>query len=777
MRNQQERDRRPGGNRRHHQQAWAPYNFVPMPDKPLYAELQHTDGTKDENPIPQRHDEYTDGRHTGYFDVTLTTKTPLFVRGMLTESEITDEEDGIKKRKTDKEISELTRKNPNAFSIDRQRPIIPGSSLRGMIRTLVEIVTSSKMHFVSDNKLVYRAVFGNDSLAREYRDMVAEEIGNTHFMYPSSRIQGGYLQRGQSKSGWVIRPAQRFQDESFVLVNVEIIRHSGIATNQYQKTHKVYVRPASRTTYNSRSRQGLQLELAQTNHMSRTPAAGLEKANLVISGSAPRRHWYPAIYAPNIDPANDIPISEEMWDDYKLDRDLQRGIETRKIEENAPLFYLIDNQRLLFFGPTLFFRMPYRHSIGSLMTDLLRQDNPEIDYAEALFGYVSGKDEKRRPSAYAGRVTVTSATVTQDSPHRDHPFDETIIPKILSSPKPTTFQHYLEQPNGWQTPTHQLHHYNDDTHIRGHKLYWRQMIADLESVKEADASKNPDTSTQHTIIKPVRKDVQFAFKVHFENLTDAELGALAWVLTFDGDTEARHQLGMGKPFGLGVVKLEPQLVLTPRRERYSRLFDADGSWFTAERSITAAEQSEYIEAFKSQIPGFDDPQSRIGELMALVRKQERTPLFEYMQIEAQDENGEKINQYQGRPVLPYPSEVLEQVESQRQEFEAQAQERQRQQRHQQAQQFRTRIQKDGLMVGDVIEGAVFDYSGGQAWFEPLKVYFGENRWYSLENLTDYSYEAVLRGSAPANEGAVVQGRVIQIDHTANPVVLICEPVE
>jgi len=622
-------------NRRQHSKAWAPYNFVPLPKEPTYAEI-------DQDGLPQTHDQYTQGKHTGYFAVTLDTETPLFVRGMLT---VKDRSDGIE-----------SRTKPEAFSIDMKKPVIPGSSLRGMLRTLVEIVTNSKMHFVSNNKLVYRAVFGNDSLAQDYRSMVTEEIGSTHFMYPSSKLQSGYLQQGQSESGWVINPAQTFYNESFVLVDTDSIRRAAIAMGHPQITHKVFVQPQPRSTYKSQSRNGLKLELAQTSQITQSPAPHLKEATLVVSGKAPKRHWYAAIYAPDNDPTKHIPISQQMWADYEKDRDLQRGIPTRKLNKSDPLFYLLDQRgALVFFGPTMFFRTPYSKSIHGLISKNLRESNSSLDYAEALFGYVSEQNETRSPSAYAGRVSVTSAQVIEE---RLDYFDRTIVPKILASPKPTTFQHYLEQPEGWRTPTHQLRHYGDDTTIRGYKLYWRQMVKSLKAVEETGKRDNsnepltPENSSQHTRITPVRTGVSFCFRVYFENLSDVELGALVWVLTFGGDPDARHQLGMGKPFGLGVVKLKPKLVLTERPERYSRLFDDQGQWFTNETMIGEKQQAELVVAFKKKMGDFDN-QLHIRELLALVRKQElNETMFSYMKIET-----DQGNDYDGRPVLPYPSEV------------------------------------------------------------------------------------------------------------------------
>jgi CRISPR-associated protein (TIGR03986 family) len=622
-----------GKNRRQHHVAWAPYNFVPMPDKPVYAEL-------DQQGIPQPHCVYDSQRHTGYFDVQLTTETPLFIRGMLKVGETEGEE----------KLGDEMRNNDRAFSIDGTRPAIPGSSLRGMLRTIVEIITYSKMHFVGDTKLVYRSVFGNDSLARDYRSMVVDEIGSKHFRYPTQLMHGGYLQRGTSQSGWVIQPAKEHEGQSFVLVDTDAIERIGISTSNYQKTHQVYVLPVARTTHHSgRERghdRGLRLEVAKTSDINKQPATGYESATLVISGEAPQRHWYGAIYNPS-DEAKPIPISQQMWDDYKVDSEMQRGIETRKIREGDALYYLLDESgRLIFWGPTMFFRMPYRFSIGQMMKPSLRKSNPNIDYAEAMFGYVSEQDETREPTAYAGRISVTSAFVAEEL---DNYYDDTIVPRILGSPKPTTFQHYLEQPNGEQTPTHQLRHYGDDTKIRGHKLYWRRMIESLAPVKEPDNSKTPETSTQHTRIKPVCKGVRFKFRVYFENLSDIELGALIWAINLGKDPDARHQLGMGKPLGLGVVKLEPTLTLTLRQERYSKLFNEDGTWFEGTTKPADDEAAACVNAFKQKMGNFDNAE-RIQELKTLLRMQNPDGSRAiYMKIENND--------YDGRPVLPYPSQV------------------------------------------------------------------------------------------------------------------------
>jgi CRISPR-associated protein (TIGR03986 family) len=793
-------------SKRRHAQAWAPYNFVPMPDKPLYADLKHNDAQG--NALAQRHDTYEANGHTGYFEVTLTTETPLFIRGMLTEEDVTNDpaENGVRTPKTEKEIGELTRNNPNFFSIDGECPVIPGSSLRGMLRTLVEIVTNSKLHFVHDSTLVFRAIYYADALANTYRDIATDVQGDKAYTYPTRRMYGGYLRRGDSPSGWVIQPAQMHHGESFALVNRKAVADRGIPEKPPYKTYPVGVRPPTSRHWHT-GKQGVQLEITEATSISREVNGDYVPATLLIAstvgalkGKGSNRTWYPVVYAedPNAEP---IPISQRVWDDFVLDRDLKRGIANRRIDsEGDVLFYLLDGQgRLQFFGPTMFFRMPYANSIQQLAPPELRTRNSRTDYAEALFGYVSERDERTEGKAatYAGRVSVTSAHVTGE-PDTQGYYDEQIVPRILASPKPTTFQHYLEQPDaakGLNGDVAKLHHYGTHSaRLRGRKLYWRQRIEGLKSVKDDDQEtplegypeRNIKPRTQHTCMKPVRSQVEFKFRVYFENLTAAELGALSWALTFGEIAEApdnvnenqkdkplyRHQLGMAKPLGLGVVKLTPQLVLTPRTERYGRLFDDAGQWFTAQRSATTEEQKTFVDAFKALTPDFD-AQPHIQELLALAQRQEPNAYFSYMQIEAQDASGGKDNQYDGRPVLPRPSEqlaVFTEAERRRQE---QIEAEQRKEEAARKQNFMKRVREQGLEIGDVIGGRVFQVDGDTLYVNLSEVYEDDNP-KNPGSKTKNKYEAVIYGVSGIKRKEKVKARVVDITGDSEPFLLVCE---
>lgn len=105
------------------------------------------------------------------------------------------------------------------------------------------------------------------------------------------------------------------------------------------------------------------------------------------------------------------------------------------------------------------------------------------------------------------------------------------------------------------------------TVLRGHKLYWHKgavtaelIPAALEELKDKKTGEENPHDTQHTQIRPVRAGVRFAFRIHFENSSDEELGALLWLIVLPDvqNREHRHSLGMGKPYGMGAVRLRPK---------------------------------------------------------------------------------------------------------------------------------------------------------------------------------------------------------------------------
>jgi len=161
--------------------AIAPYNFVPLPNTVVTAVARPGD-------LPD-HDRYDPERHTGYFEVTLTTRSPLYVRCPLTREQFDRQEakqyaDGHPlPERGNPEFRRLVKNLPDFFyTHDPNQPVIPGSSLRGMLRNLLEIVSYGKMQGATDKHLFFRTV-DNTAVGQHYRGRM------------TGKVEGGFLRR------------------------------------------------------------------------------------------------------------------------------------------------------------------------------------------------------------------------------------------------------------------------------------------------------------------------------------------------------------------------------------------------------------------------------------------------------------------------------------------------------------------------------------------------------------------------------------------------------
>lgn len=681
--------------------ARAPYNFVPLPDQVVAV---------DEGEIPGQA-EYSD--HTGWIDCHLTTKSPFYTRAAMT-SEF------FRRDSAEKWFRELSsdeqRARAQIFHTENAgRPVIPGSSLRGMLRSLVEIISYSKVKWVADDQLFFRAVGDTTSLGKEYRGRMLKSIGDADVPC----VRAGYLRKkGHS---YVIRPAQEVLDTQYFRVEESVAKTavtglldmSQLKTrrdeSEYRAPNNAYqwlrrgvwfqpVVPADHRHTDRLLRYGKVTNLTESS----PPALnGWQKGWFIATGWIPGRpgrlgkhlHW---IVAPPLPTATeDIEVRDEDIRAYKDGGGISQAIDAKHFDvlsaasdtgtypEGCPCFYVAwqdsRDEKHVSFGHTAMFRLPYERTPLDYVPQAVR-DSSQTDLAEAIFGYAPEAGDRRRTSR-AGRVFVTDATYVS------HPQGQPLFlssnwftPKVLGSPKPTTFQHYLVQSgDAGHDPLAKDHlaHYGTDpteTEIRGTKLYWhKQGDVTRQRLEEIDQARINRSPKQYTGIKPVASQVRFTFRVYFDNLQDQELGALLWALTLpgaEGQTYC-HKLGMGKPLGLGSVHIEDVTLTLTRRTadktdqpaeagRYARLFNAAATaWHVGgESGDIASYVGRFEEFLRGRLGQSANPPSlsslpRIAMLLKLLECPGPVDeLTRYMQVEP-------TNEYKLRPVLPDPLHIDE----------------------------------------------------------------------------------------------------------------------
>lgn len=688
--------------------AKAPYSFVPLPGQVVPA-----------NDLPD-HDTFANGL-SGHFIVRLTTQSATYIRGLLTSKEFRLQEEnkdidgnptervvGGRKERIATPFRKLVKNKPDFFNYaGEERPIIPGSSLRGMLRTLFEIVTFSKVQPISDAlKMYFRAVAAeaNDPLRRPYRSV----IGNN-----ASQVRVGYLD--QDREGWWIIPAKPPQQvdpdltkDRYIKVRKDSVSNGSVTVNipgfvgldgqGYRVQYYDVKFDVGRSWYINRRGE----RKTPTTATRIATDSGTHEGTLVATGNmletsdgslpSPRMNIY---LIPEKSDEQRIPISEQAIEDYQsaltpfqteMPFDRTSGV----LEPGRPVFYISPGRAgdpVIYFGHTPNFRIQHVRGNGEsravtprdFVPAALNSENT-LDMAEAVFGFVRSPAYRRQQgiaqgdkrASYASRVFVTDARLLGNPP--DVFFiaegDHTLVPKILATPKPTSFQLYLVQTSEMKA---QLKHYGsktpNETIIRGHKLYWHKgRITKIDLEPEADDPGMVDgsvkaDSTQHTQIKPLRPDLTFEFRVYFENLNEIELGALAWVLTLpEGHC---HKIGMGKPLGMGAVLLHnAELQLADRVARYSALFDGP-SW--AQPTLRDTTMSDYKKLFEDHVLKTIAPHTssfvslpRISALLTMLKYWERTDAWlhetQYMKIHTgQDDD------YTRRTVLPNPDGMIGQA--------------------------------------------------------------------------------------------------------------------
>ncbi|GIK55644.1 MAG: TIGR03986 family CRISPR-associated RAMP protein [Chloroflexi bacterium] len=665
--------------------AVAPYNFIPLPEKMVVAQP------------PPDHDSYQPEpvAYTGWIACELETCSPTYIRGMLTEKQFAS----FGQAGPDQLTEEQKEAMANFFGLSQDVPLIPGSSLRGMIRQLVEIVGHGRMRYVSPTPtFTYRAVAAqnDDPLREPYREVVGAFARN---------VRAGILEkRGDA---WWIQPTllpsslNLAEKGAFLKIKERDIPAKSIP-GLYRLNSPDY-RPAwhyvSFDVEDRRGKQGMHTAVTrigarEANH--RYEGILVCSGNMMETGDKTNRKNHALILAKD-GHARSVQIDPQAVQDYRdgltpfqEELDAWGGKGWGCLKDGAPIFYVSEGNMVRYFGHSPNFRIPARlnlpgESRAANPRDFVPahlRENPQPDMADAIFGWVEEREKGTvvgPPGQRAGRVFFSDGRCDAGQ-ENIWLAAEPITPHVLSGPKPTTFQHYLVQDGKAGQNGHHpdnkaaLAHYGTppgETEIRGYKLYWHKGAKPKIEANAVELS-HPK---QLTRIKPLQAGVRFRFKVHFENLRPEELGLLWWALALPGEAgkQYRHKLGMGKPLGMGAVAITPQLFITDRPARYETLFSGE-QWQTGVQTADAQPFLDALNRYLLQEKGLGARQQNITELeriqmlLAMLEWREGSPEWQaktrYMEIERptgrrrSDGQPETFNEYKERPVLPNPFGVL-----------------------------------------------------------------------------------------------------------------------
>lgn len=233
-----------------------------------------------------------------------------------------------------------------------------------------------------------------------------------------------------------------------------------------------------------------------------------------------------------------------------------------------PVFYvgkLTDqNPETFAFGLTRLFKAPHKWGLGDVIkasgiSDPMKDDivdMGELDMIDALFGYVYEGPESKRdttsPSALARRGRIAFSMARLVPASRTIPSEA--ISTVQGAPKPAFAPFYL----AGATPDYSA---VLAPKIAGRKRYPPNPNSDFNSIMQrltsrADGQPPNNVGSQLHFLLPEdpATGIVFESKIRLTNVTKAELGLVISAITLGGGSTRRHAIGRAKNEGAGRIK-------------------------------------------------------------------------------------------------------------------------------------------------------------------------------------------------------------------------------
>ena len=520
------------------QEIVVPYNFIPVSSwvfNPEWAEETYHD-------IP-----FSDGL-SGRIDYTLTNYSPLCVGHSQTNDRHLKWE-----RDADNHL------------------VIPGSSIKGMLRTALEIVSFGRMQFFYDRKHAFRLKIGAvKGLNSKYKLIPI-------FVRPRSDGTWEYFETDYSPD---FKPMCASVSEDILKSRFNLTAKA-TATEKYESLFKITSANEIPLLYAElKDKKGCSVKQMMKDESDRRYTfwrevvdfsykpgpnryAGMfmfmnENISMNSNGKANKYCDY-FFYVKNIKRLDDQNEWKQL--DKGLIEDLNMSLPPVKADSNGfkadNLYNYVHNHMNQKYGFPVWYlkgegesrdaigfcqvmRKTYDKSVGDLVRNGYHETvNTELpDLTDLMFGFTDS-DAGKAMGSRIGFSDLRSVDIPQLETKQ----------YVLGEPKSSFYPVYLGKFNK------DLQYNDDDSRIAGRKLY--KIRNDL---KLADSNITGDNEKVRTAIDFASAKTKFKGTVVFNNLRPEELGALLWVMSFGKGTGTEssdyyHSLGHARPMGAGAVKL------------------------------------------------------------------------------------------------------------------------------------------------------------------------------------------------------------------------------
>lgn len=573
-------------------QSVAPYNFVSLPSEARVI--------ADKKEDLQSHGEINKEKYSGYIEYSIKNKTPLI----------------IGKGKKENEPIEFF-KNPKG------KYAIPGSTIRGLLRTNVAILSDSNISDdIEDGRFYYRKVASikKDTLKDEYKEILGGKYDNKTKTVVLKNIRTGYIYK-ESEDKYILIPLKKINDKSYLTIKdkkLKEISDENLNVNYYESCKKDFKPSIIKISYkkNKSEIKKIYSYNSEFNNKGYILSSGYvenkkthyillddrcnDKKIEFIRGS--EKYKSIELYNNDLIMTKKAEIEDGKIKTIKDHEELEYYFLPDKVgEENGKPIFFVKSEDSYYFGFTPYIRIPYDNNIKQGINENYKKKEG-YSYVDKLFGFSKDNNSYKGLLSFEDCICVTSDKAK---------FNKYNV--ILGEPHATSYNLYLKQDDD-----NSVSNYNNEFTIRGIKQYW---IKDYITVNDIDNNDNVCSR-----LNAMDENNEFKGKIHFENLSKEELGLVLWALKVD--EKAHENVGMGKPFGFGHIVIDDIKVKTEDYEKKFLTMDMN--------CFIEKDREEFIEAYKI---GDKAKSRRIEEFRKIktnIIKKEQKNMFRYMKISTGD---------------------------------------------------------------------------------------------------------------------------------------------
>lgn len=540
----------------------APYRFVPLNQTVVAGEFpvidQCDDKALDKSPSPLiRRD---DNRLSGRLTVTWTAETP-FLFGQPGKQKYRAVNVANAPEETILEPVQLGDKYA-----------IPGSSLRGAVRALTEIISFSRLR---GDMINGRHRFG-------LRDF-------DHGKYKTTLMDANAV-----KAGWL-----RLEGDNWIVDTVEwrpvlieealnrIPHHprydrptaSAWKKTELQKKYEVFADVPLLCRWEPEVRSGTNSQGGPyTTRTARLTPTGRRDGVLVFSGKATsdKKTYEYVLEPPAADSDGSITLTAEEILAFKGAHCKPEGRkewepvgswaywEPRlRAGDKVPVFFVTDpkgkagDRSAVRLGLTRLFKLPHLYSLRDVLHRTPAQkERPEggkkLDITEAIFGFVDDDGDGGKAQGFKGRVSFGFARSVQDVAEIQA---DSARRATLLAPRPSFGPYYLNHGDGKDHKGYPLDYSNPHAILNGRKRYPARNAA-MSGLGEFN-EQTPRKTSIESLVRFLPAQTVFTGDIIYRNLTTVELGALLWAITLGHPGgKYRHMLGHARGLGYGQFKAE-----------------------------------------------------------------------------------------------------------------------------------------------------------------------------------------------------------------------------